>query len=289
MIWEPNDHLPRIHSQLQVRPRECLLMKRLLLLFAALLLAQFAAAEDWNKTFNLTGKPDLRVETSDARVTVDTWDQNKIEAHVFVHGYKIGSGGIDIYDHQSGDSVVVEVRYPHEVHFFDFGVHNRQVEIEIHMPRQGRLDIKTGDGSVRLSGLKGEMKVTTGDGGQDIENVDGVLHARAGDGHIRATGRFDGLSLHTGDGRIEATAHPQSTMKSEWDVQAGDGSVTLRLPANFAANVDFATHDGHLDVDVPVTISGGRQRENNIRGTMNGGGNLLTIRTGDGSIHVERS
>lgn len=263
-------------------------MKRMVLLLAALFLAQFATAEDWSKTFNLTGKPDLRVETSDAKLTVDTWDQNKIEAHVFVYGYKIGPGGIDIYDHQTGDSVVLEVRYPHEVHFFDFSVKNHHVEIQIHMPRQGRVDLKTGDGSIRLSGLKGEMNVTTGDGGQDIDDVDGILRARAGDGHIRASGRFDGLSLHTGDGRIEATVRPQSSMKSEWDIHAGDGSVTLRLPDKFAANVDFSTHDGHLDVDMPVTVSGGRLRENNIRGTMNGGGNLLTIHTGDGSIRVER-
>ena len=264
-------------------------MKRSLLLFIALLFAQFVSAEEWNKTFNLTGKPDLRVETSDAKVTVDTWDQNKFEAHVVTSGYKIGQGGIDIYDHQNGDTVNLEVRYPREYHFFDFSVHNRRVEIAIHMPRQGRVDLKTGDGSIHLSGLKGEMTVTSGDGGQDIENVDGVLHARAGDGHIHASGRFDGLTLHTGDGRIEATAQPDSTMKNEWDLHAGDGSVTLRIPEKFAANVDFETHDGHLNVDMPFTVSGGKLKENVIRGTINGGGNLLTIHTGDGSIHVQRS
>ncbi|MGZ4788468.1 MAG: DUF4097 family beta strand repeat-containing protein [Terriglobales bacterium] len=264
-------------------------MKRLLFLFTALLLAQFSAAEEWSKTFNLTGRPDLRVETSDAKLTVDTWDQNKIEAHVITSGYKIGSGGIDIYDHQSGDSVVLEVRYPREYFHIGWEGHGKRVEIEIHMPRQGRVDLKTGDGSIRLTGLKGDMNVTSGDGGQEIVDVDGVLRARAGDGHIHATGRFDGLNLHTGDGRIEATARPDSTMKSEWELHAGDGSVTLRLPEKFAANVDFATHDGHLNVDMPVTVSGGRLRENSMRGTLNGGGNLLTIHTGDGSIRVERS
>jgi len=265
-------------------------MKRMVLLFAALvLLVQFVAAEDWNKTFNLTGKPDLRVETSDAKLTVDTWDQNKIEAHVVTRGYKIGPGGLDIYDHQTGDSVVLEVRYPHhDIHFVWDGPRNR-VEIEIHMPREGRVDLKTGDGSIRLAGLKGDMTVTSGDGSQDIDGVDGILRARAGDGHIRVNGRFDGLSLHTGDGKIEATARPESSMKQEWELRAGDGSVTLRVPDKFAANVDFQTHDGHLDVDMPVTVEGGRIKEHIIRGTMNGGGNLLTIHTGDGSIRVERS
>jgi hypothetical protein len=263
-------------------------MKRLLLLVAALLFAQLAAAEEWNKTFNLTAKPNLRVETSDARLTVDTWDQNKIEAHVTVLGYKIGPGGIDIYDHQTANDVALEVRYPHE-HFHIGWSDRSRVEITIHMPRDGNVDLKTGDGSIHLAGLKGEMTVTSGDGSQEIANVDGILRARAGDGHIEARGRFDGLSLRTGDGRIDAEAQLNSTMKAEWDIHAGDGSVTLRLPDKFAANVDLETHDGRLDVDLPITMDGGHVREKVIRGSINGGGNLLTIHTGDGSIHVERS
>ena len=50
--------------------------------FAVLSLATFANADDWSKTYDLTGKPELRVEAFDASVRIETWDQNKIEAHV---------------------------------------------------------------------------------------------------------------------------------------------------------------------------------------------------------------
>ena len=262
-------------------------MKRLLLLLFVLSVVPLLSAEEWTKTYNLTGNPELRVETSDAKLNVDTWDQNKIEAHVYVTGYKIGPGGIEVQENQSGNSVSLEVRYP-TVEFHVMNIKRHRVEIEIHMPRQGRVDLKTGDGSIRLTGLKGEMTLTSGDGSQEIEDVEGVLHARAGDGHIRANGRFDGLSVHTGDGLIDATARPESTMKSDWDIHTGDGSVTLRIPEKLAANVDFETKDGHLDVGMPLTVSG-RIKDNVIHGTINGGGNLLTIHTGDGSIRVERS
>ena len=39
-----------------------------------------ARAEEWSKTYTLTGKPDLRVDTSDANIHVSTWDQNTIES-----------------------------------------------------------------------------------------------------------------------------------------------------------------------------------------------------------------
>ena len=58
-----------------------------LILGLCLAAAPFAQAEEWSKTFTLTGKPDLRVTTSDANIRVDTWDQNTIEARVTAEGW----------------------------------------------------------------------------------------------------------------------------------------------------------------------------------------------------------
>ena len=41
-----------------------------------------ARADEWSKTYNLNGKPQLRIETSDANIRITTWDQNTIEAKV---------------------------------------------------------------------------------------------------------------------------------------------------------------------------------------------------------------
>jgi len=263
-------------------------MQRLALLIVGLgiAFAPLARAEEWSKTFTITGKPDLRVETSDANIRVDTWDENKIEARVTTERYKIGEGGIKIYDHQTGDSVQLEVRFPHLNFVVQVGTH--RVDIEIHMPREGRVNLRTGDGHIRLGNFKGNMELKSSDGHQDIDSVDGALRAHAGDGHIRAAGRFDALQISTGDGRIEAHALAGSTMGSSWDLHAGDGSVTLQLPANFAADVDLRTGDGHITLELPVTVEG-QLGKKNIHGKLNGGGNVLTIRTGDGSIRLEKS
>ena len=253
-------------------------------LFLALI--PLAHADDWSKTYTLTGKPDLRVETSDANLRVDTWDQNTIDVHVTTQHYKIGEGGIKIYEHQNGDSVEIEIRYPHHNFVIQFGSY--RVDVQIHMPRQGRVNLHTGDGSINLANLKGEMDLESGDGHEEIEGVDGSLRARTGDGHIRASGRFDSLDLNTGDGRIEARALTGSAATTSWNIRTGDGHVTLELPNNFAADVDLHTSDGHINVDLPLTVEG-RLGERNIHGKLNGGGNLLTVHTGDGSIRIERS
>jgi DUF4097 and DUF4098 domain-containing protein YvlB len=251
-------------------------------------IVSLARAEQWSKTYTIVSTPDLRVETSDASIRVDTWDQNTIEARVTTEHYKIGEHGIQIVEHQSGDSVELEVRYPHNVHVVQFGWHSNKVEIEIHMPRQGHVNLHTGDGSINLVNFKGDMELRSGDGHQDIDSVEGKLRATAGDGHIRVGGRFDELELTTGDGHIEARVLPGSTITSGWTFHAGDGSVTVHLPENLAADVDLHTGDGHIELDLPLTVEG-QLGHNNIHGKLNGGGSLLTVHTGDGSIKLEKS
>jgi len=246
-------------------------------------------ADEWSKTYTLTGKPDLRVATSDANIHVSTWDQSSVEARVTTKGYKIGGGGIRIDEHQAGNMVEIEVRYPHHGVTINFGsAVGHRVEIEIHMPREGQVDLHTGDGKIDLANFKGEMALRSGDGSQEIDGVDGKLRATTGDGHIRASGRFDGLELKTGDGRLEAHAASGSALETGWRLESGDGSVTLEVPENLAADVDLHTGDGHIDLDMPVTTTG-KIRENEVRGKLNGGGNLLVIHTGDGSIRLRRA
>jgi DUF4097 and DUF4098 domain-containing protein YvlB len=245
-----------------------------------------ASADEWSKTYNLSGKPDLRIETSDANIRVTTWDQNTIEAKVLTTRYKIGDGGIRIEEHQSGDSVEIDVRYPHHNFTVEWGQH--RVDVIIQMPREGRVNLHTGDGKIEVNGLKGEMDLRSGDGSETLDGVDGKLRATTGDGHIRANGRFDELNLKTGDGHIEVSARTGSSLAGEWRLETGDGNVTLDVPGELSADVDLHTSDGHIDLDMPVTTTG-KLHENEVRGKLNGGGSLLTIRTGDGSIHLRKS
>jgi Putative adhesin len=248
------------------------------------LLCGIAAADNWNKTYQLTGIPDLTINTSDGNIHIDTWDQNRIEARVTTTHYTIDSNGVRITESQTGDRVSIDVHIP-QVHFGWEPA--RRVDIDIHMPRQGRLDLHTNDGSIRLADFKGDMRIRSGDGGQDLQNLEGSLQAQAGDGHISVAGRFDNLDLHTGDGRIEARIRAGSRVSTSWGFHTGDGSIRLELPPDFGADVDAHSGDGHISFDMPITVSGSLSR-NNVRGKLNGGGGILRLRSGDGSIYVRK-
>jgi hypothetical protein len=254
----------------------------ILLLFAA-----FAYGDDWNKSYDVSGTPELRLKTSDANVHVVAGTGNKIEAHLTTNNYKIGSGGITVYEHQMGNAVTIEIHYPHTNWNFGWST-NHRVELEVTTPANTKLEMQGSDGRVSISGVKGPILARTSDGSLDIDGVDGNLEARTSDGKMRVSGRFDKLDLQSSDGGIMATALPGSKVAESWSLHASDGRVELRIPENLNANVSLHTSDGHIDVDVPLSVSG-RLGTHDIQGKMGAGGELLDIHTSDGSIHVGRS
>jgi DUF4097 and DUF4098 domain-containing protein YvlB len=260
-------------------------MKRLGLAILAVVMAHaaLARAEQWSKTYNISDSPDLRVKTTDANIRVDTWDQKTIEATITSTRYKFGSGGVQ--EHQSGDTVEINLRFPHEFHIGNFTSH--RVDIAIHMPRKGRVNLHTGDGKIELADFGGEMELSSGDGSEQIHHVEGRVHASTGDGRIDADGRFDALNLKTGDGRLDVRAAAGSNVSEEWMLHTGDGGVSLELPENLAADLYLHTGDGHIDVSLPMTTEG-RIKENDVHGKLNGGGKTISVQTGDGSISLRK-
>lgn len=248
------------------------------------LTAGLALADDWNKTYQISARPDLRVETDDGSVTVRGWDQKTIEARITTKGWKIGEGEVRVYEHQTGDSVTLEVKSPR----MRWSTGDRWIRVELSVPKEAAVNIRTGDGAVHVTDLHGSIRMNTGDGGIDAESVAGTLEARTGDGHIRVRGRFDVLALNTGDGGIEADVDPGSKIESPWRVETGDGGVTVRVPQDLNADFEAHTGDGGISVDVPFTVSAGKVDEHHVRGRLNAGGQPFTVRTGDGGIHIAR-
>jgi len=242
-----------------------------------------ALAEQWSKTFTVGSAPELRVETSDANVTLRAGGGNTIEAHVYTQGWRIGPGDVRISEHQTGDRVELEVKVP-SLHF-NFG--NHWVKIEVTLPATTKTNVHTGDGNIRADGLHAEARLVTHDGNINGDGFDGVLDAESGDGNIRVHGKFSGLTLRSGDGNIEVDVASGSRMHGAWSVHTGDGGVTIRLPEGFAANLDAHTGDGHITVDLPLATEGAIH-ENQVNGKLNGGGETLTVHTGDGSVHLSR-
>jgi DUF4097 and DUF4098 domain-containing protein YvlB len=149
------------------------------------------------------------------------------------------------------------------------------------------LELKTGDGNVTASAIRGQIRLHTGDGHIEGTNFDGALEADTGDGNLRISGRFDSLELKTGDGNIDGQVGSGSKVAKAWRIHSGDGHIDLRIPADLAADVDAKTGDGSITVNIPLTINGSLSHSS-VHGKLNGGGQTLSISSGDGSIRLEK-
>jgi DUF4097 and DUF4098 domain-containing protein YvlB len=292
-------------------------------ILSAALLTPLASAEEVVKTFTVSGRPQVRVDTNDGSVRIVTSPGTKqVEFHVEYQGYQLDKD-LRVDAHQDGDRVELTARI--SGHWgISWGHNSRSLHIEVRMPATGdaqvdtgdgsvdtqsldgslkihtgdgsvkaaavtgNLDIDTGDGSITVEGAKGTIRLRSGDGHIEARGLDGTLEATSGDGHITIAGRFDALTLKTGDGSIDAHAMPGSKLASAWNVHTGDGSVDFALPADLHADIDASTQDGHISMGIPVMVDGTFSKSQ-IHGKMNGGGQSLTITTGDGSIRLSKT
>ena len=281
-----------------------------------------AAAAEYHQVYPIAGSAKVHVNADDGSMVVIPSDTEQVEFRVIYEGYKLG-GNLRIESRQEGDQVDLTARTMGHIGI-SLGSPHRHLRIEVRMPKNGDLDVQTGDGSVTVSSisgnvtirsgdgdlkasnlsgtidlhtgdgdinadtLTGDLRLHTGDGTIEAVKLDGKCDAASADGKIRLAGRFDSLNIKSGDGTVDASAGTGSKISTGWSIRTSDGSVALTLPADLQANLDASTSDGHITLGLPVTIEG-RFSNSQVRGTMNGGGPSLTIHTSDGSIRINKS
>jgi len=261
-----------------------------------------ARADEVTKTFTVNGHASVHVLTDDGAVRVSTGDVQQVEIRVVYTGYKLDKD-LQVETSQTGNSV--EVTAKSRMNWSMFGVHHTSLRVEVHMPKDadltvntgdgsveadsitGNLDIQTGDGHIAVQGAKGNIRLKSGDGHIEGRGLDGRADITTGDGHVNIEGRFDALNIKTGDGSVTARADKGSTVSSPWNIHTGDGSVDLDLPGEMQANLDASTHDGRISLGIPVMVEG-TFSSTKIFGKMNGGGQPIVVRTGDGSIRLNK-
>ncbi len=167
----------------------------------------------------------------------------------------------------------------------------------VRLPEQFDLDLRTGDGDVRVDRARGTAEIETGDGDLSIgrlvgpalrlHTADGDVHAeeleaeeielRTSDGDIhvdRLSGRLD---ARTGDGDVRIAVARFAGLA----VQTGDGDISVETDASIRADVELRGEDLYVDDDFGLSA---RVRSRSISGAVNGGGPRLTLGTGDGEV-----
>ncbi len=163
----------------------------------------------------------------------------------------------------------------------DESYNNVSISYEVVVPPNTQLTSSTGSGDQTIGSVDGGVRARTGSGDIQIERTGGSLQAQTGSGSIRVASVGGEVHARTGSGDV----HVAQIVRADVTVQTGSGDVVLQLPSEAAYSLDASTGSGSINTAQPITVQG-RLRRNRVQGTVRGGGNVVRVRTGSGSIEI---
>jgi len=166
----------------------------------------------------------------------------------------------------------------------------------------GPANLKTSGGSITVNGARGDVVAHTSGGSITIGETAGPVEAKTSGGSITISRTEGDVLAHTSGGniRIEDASGAVSASTSGGSINArlsrqprGDsrlstsgGVVSVQLAGNIGVELDAHASGGGVQSDVPVTVLG-KQDDDSIRGSINGGGPKLVLRSSGGGIRVK--
>lgn len=274
-------------------------------------------------TFKVAGQPEVVLDTFDGAIELHSWDRPEVEVEVERRAMEQALlDEIKVESSEKDGVVTVKVTGPSGAQFrgITVGMHiSPTARLRVAVPRNsnvransgdgsiraeaidGKLVLSTSDGSVVGSRLGGDIQIRSGDGSIRLDNITGIIDLETTDGSVGIEGKPSVLKARSGDGSIRATIEPDAVMSDNWELTTSDGTVVLTLPGLFNAELDAETSDGVVrsshplidDVNDSERRDGEgrderRDRRRTLRAKIGDGGKSLRIRTGDGSIRIER-
>ena len=275
-------------------------MKHVLLATAALMLAALpalGAEATFERNLQVKGAVELTVENGSGFVHLTQGAGGQIHISARVHSNWGGNEeqvkqiAANPPIEQTGS--IVKIGGHHE------NMHNISIDYEIQAPADVYLNaatgsgdvtddgvgknakLSTGSGSIHATGLHGGFSVGTGSGGIYAEQTgSGDIKAETGSGSIELRNVQGGLHAETGSGSIKVGGTPSAP----WKLETGSGGVEI-WTGSAALTLDAETGSGSINTDREMTTQG-TVDHHHVSGKIGGGGPLVKIETGSGSIRV---
>jgi hypothetical protein len=145
------------------------------------------------------------------------------------------------------------------------------VTYEIFVPQMTDLKLKTTNGGINISDVRGRLAFDAVNGGVKLKRVAGEINGKTVNGGIDV--ELAGLGF---EGR-------------QMELSTVNGGVTVAMPANYSARVQTETGQGGIQSDFPLPPQTGNLRPRRMEFAIGAGGAPIHITTGNGSIRLKRT
>ena len=110
------------------------------------------------------------------------------------------------------------------------------------------------------------------------------MHAKTSGGSIKVDEVLGPIEARTSGGSIRAQLSQQP--HGPCHLGTSGGNVEVSLAADIGLQVDARTSGGRVSTD--FSVPQGTLDKNSLKGSINGGGPLMTLRTSGGSIRLRK-
>jgi hypothetical protein len=150
---------------------------------------------------------------------------------------------------------------------------------------EGKTDLDTSGGRIEVNGGHGNLNADTSGGNVTVLNRVGDTKIESSGGKLRLGNISGKLVAETSGGSVAAIL--SNPVAGDVRLETSGGSITVLTPPNAALTIDAETSAGGIRSDLP--ISRVSADEDSLKGTLNGGGTKLVLRTSAGSIEIASS
>jgi hypothetical protein len=154
---------------------------------------------------------------------------------------------------------------------------------------------QTGGGQIEVGEAKGAIRAFTAGGGIRVVSSKGPTMLQTDSGSIYLTRVDSAVRAQTHAGAITAWLNSDTRLLKPCVLESGQGDIVVYLPANLPLTIDATVQVGDerqifvdpaLGMKVSTGIGANGAREVRAEGALNGGGELLRVRTVQGNIRL---
>ena len=164
---------------------------------------------------------------------------------------------------------------------------NRNVSVAyiVTVPKKIDLEMKTVNGTIEVKDISGAVEAKTSNGRIDLKRITGSIQAKTTNGKIGLLEVLGPINAKTANGSIKAEVGGSGEQQHEIRAATTNGGIEVTLPKALKANLKASTVNGKINTDFSVTVKGLISKS--FDGVINGGGELIHLRTVNGSIRLK--
>lgn len=237
--------------------------------------------ENTTGEYNVNETTSLVVENINGNVDISIWTEDTVKVDV---EKRIPKSDKDDLEHVNVE-VIEDISFILVQVTYDIDIRNVSVNLDIFVPDFVWVEIiHNVNGNIEVSNTMGNITISNENGNIVVKDVDGEVNAYLNNGDITISGSSGLGYVSNQNGIINVQLLDFS---DNIEITNINGHITMDILSTVSANIKMTTQSGLIFIkglSIDLTVN----EEKNKEGTLNGGGNLVTIQTNNGNINLNK-